>query len=288
MSKILVLGATGTIGNEVVKALAKKDIHFKAAVHNASKAENLKKISPKIEIVEVDLYNPASLAKAFVGIESIFVLTPPGQTMTPTENIVSEAKKAHVKHFVRLSAFSAEDPKWVWGQEHIKAENLLHDSGIPTTVLRPSYFMTNSFGSLQTIKEQGKIYAATGNTKINQIAPSDIGEAAAIVLTTSGHGGKTYQLVGPDSFTTAEVAKVFSDLLGKEVQYVPIDDEALRKQAGTFLPPASIDPFINMYQRFRDGIYSSNASKDLKTLTGKEGLHMKEWLAAGPIHAFKS
>jgi uncharacterized protein YbjT (DUF2867 family) len=287
MAKILVLGATGAIGGEVVKALAKKDVHFKAAVHNASKAEDLKKLSSKIEVVEVDLYNPTSLANALKGIESVFVLTPPGQTIQPSQNILTEAKKAHVKHIVKLSAYGIDDPKWFLGQEHLQVEKLFHDSEIPTTNLRPTSFMSNQFGSLQTIKEQGKIYAAFGDTKINFIAPSDIGEVAAVVLTTPGHGGKTYELTGPDNLSQAEVAKIFSELLGKEVQYVAIDDETLRKQAATFLPPDAIDNFVGMIVRFRAGIYDTHYVPVVKNLIGRDAVSFRDWLAAGPIYAFK-
>jgi len=288
MAEILVLGASGTIGIEVVKALAKKDIKFKAAVHNISKSENLKKISSKIEVVEVDIYSPESLAKAFQGVKSLFVLTPPGQSVAPNQIIAAEAKKAKIKHIVKLSALGTVDPKFIIGQEHIVAEKCFADNGLSITSLRPSSFMSNNAAYFsQSVKEQGKIYAAFANTRINQIAPSDIGEAAAVILTTSGHEGKVYDLTGPDTITYSDVAKILSELLKKDVAYVPIDDATLRKQAATFMPPAAIDPFSNLIQKLREGMYDVKSNNNLKTLLGREGIHLKDWLNAGAISAFK-
>lgn len=80
--KIIVFGASGTIGFEVAKALASQGVPFKAVVHSIEKADKLKRLGSSVEVIQVDLYNPDSIAKALVGIEKVFMALPPGQTNT--------------------------------------------------------------------------------------------------------------------------------------------------------------------------------------------------------------
>jgi len=289
---ILVLGATGGIGSAVSTVLIDRGIRFRAAIRNPQKASTSApftsdKAKSLVEFVEVDLYNPATLEKAFHGIEKVFFMTPPGQTGTAYP-MIEAAKKAGVKYIVKLSALGADETpeKFLWGSEHAQVEEAITKAGIALTSLRPGYFFTNTFGVRQTIKEKSAMYAALGDAKLSMIDPRDIGEVAANCLTQAGHEGKIYNLCGPDNFSYFDLAQIFSEVIAKPVTYTPIDDNQLREMAKTFLKSQSnIDGFSNMMGFFRNGGYNKS-SPDLERVLGHKGRTFRAWIEEnGP--AFK-
>jgi len=276
--KILITGATGTIASAVAEGLGKKGVAFRAGMHNVSKADKLKAITGA-EVVELDLHNPDSLAKALKGIEKIFLLTPPGQTFV-TGGVLEQAKKAGVKHIVKVSAIGAEEKDrtlFVWAAEHKDAEDLINKSGIALTVLRPSAFNTNLFRDVQTIKEKNSIFNASGDAKLNFIQVSDIADVAVATLTTSGHEGKVYQLTGPDSLSYHQIAQLLSDEVGRKITYVPISDEDLRKSI-SFMPQQAVEGFSNIMKYFKSGGYDRPNSGDVEKVAGHKPGSIKDWI----------
>jgi len=278
--KILVFGATGSIGSEVAKALLRRKTPFRAIVHTASKADHLKKEGAGlVEIVEADLYNLDSIAKAAEGIEVVFLMTPPGHTHQNAQ-IGDTLKKAGVKRIVKLSALGCEDgEKFQWAKEHLDAENHFKSIGLPYTSLRPSAFHSNWFNYVPTVKGQNVFFNAAREAKLNHISTHDIGEVAAVALTTPGHEGKNYNITGPDTITFAEGAELLSEVLGRKINYVGLSDEDNRKAAANFLPPQAIDGWVNMYQYFAAGGYNKHFD-DLEKLTGTKGTSLKDFFTA--------
>jgi len=274
------MGATGHIGFQVSRALAAAGVSFKAAVHSVAKAEKVSKISPKIEIVELDIYNPQSFVKALEGVDRLFLLTPPGQNSTQiTDTILEASKKAGVKHIVKLSAMGADDPQFIWGKEHLEVEQRIQKSGVTWTILRPSSFFANIYDDQKTLKEQSLFYRALGDVKVNWISQEDIGEIAAKALIEPGHhAGKIYTLCGPDVINGAELAAILSDKIGKKITYIPITDDQL-KGAVSFLPPPVIDGLVNMFQQFRTGIYAKT-TPDVEKVLGKKPRAIADYVAA--------
>jgi len=278
MSKpqILVFGSTGTVGIEVSKALAKKGVAFRAVVHSIEKADSIKKLGNNIEIVQVNVWQPESISKALEGINKVFLMTPPGQTASGF-GIVDTIKKAGIKNIVKLSALGSDDPAFAWGKEHLDIEEHAKKQGLTITSIRPSSFHSNTFQDVPTIK-QGAVYKAYGNARLNLISNKDIGEVIAKALTETGHEGKTYTLTGPDTLDTNEYAKIISQVIGKEVKYIPINDQELRKQAANFLPTAElVDGFSNMNTYFRNGGYDKHTN-DVQNLLGHKGTTFQSFL----------
>jgi len=282
MSNILVLGATGNNGSEVVAALKKRNVPCKAAVRTKEKGSKIE--GPGVELVEVDLDNVASLTAALQGIQKLFVVTPPVSTHLG-RSIFDEAKKAGVKHVVLLTAACDDHPKFIWGQYHYENEKYLAATGMDYTILRPTSFFVNLFGHLDSIKNESAIYQALGYSKMNFISNSDIGEAAAVVLTTEGHAGKTYTLTGPDTITWFEVADIFSELLDREISYIPITDEQLRAKMAKWMSGQALDGYSNMLEQFRGGLLEID-TPDLEKLLGRKGVGLRDWLPH-VIGAFK-
>jgi len=276
MAKILVFGATGTVGHEVAKALNGLGVKFRAAVRPA-KLEQIKALQ-HAEPVEVDLYNPETIAKALVGIEQVFLMTPPGQTFL-TKTIAEEAKKAGVKHIVKLSALGAEntDPNaFIWAHEHAVFEQTIKDLGIPLTSLRPSAFFAGLFSDAPQVK-QGTVARAFGSAKLNFVSTQDIADVAAIALTQPGHEGKVYYLTGPENLSGEELAVIFSQVLGKTIKFTDLSDAQLRQIAATFLPAQAIDAFSNMFLYFRNGGYDKKFD-DIHKVTGHQPRNVKAWI----------
>jgi len=269
--KILVFGATGNIGREVCAELAKRNTPFRAAVHKIEKAESIKKLGQNIDVVEVDIYNPDSLEKALNGIEKVFFMSPPGQTSS-YKSMSAACKKAGVKHAVKLSALGSEETggKFVWAEEHCVAEKHLNSDGIAVTSIRPSAFFSNIYMDQKTIKNSSTFYKAMEQKRMNFIDNRDIGEAVAVCLTTNGHEGKIYNLTGPDTINFDDLAKIFSDKLGKEVKYVSVSDAQLRETVKAFLPSQeAIDGMSNMWTYFRNGGYDRSCDDGEKLLGRK-------------------
>jgi len=277
--KILITGATGTTGSAVAELLGKKGVPFRVGVHNVAKADTLKAIKGS-EVVELDFYNPDSIAKAVKGIEKIFLVTPPGQTNV-TAGVVEQAKKAGVKHIVKLSALGAEEKDrtlFVWAAEHKDAEDLITKSGIALTAIRPSAFSTNMYFDAKTVKEKSMMFHASADSKMNWILTSDIAEVATIALLNPGHEGKVYTLTGPDTLSFHQIAQLLSDELGRKITYVPISDEDLRKNASGYLPPQSIDSYCNMMKYFKNGGYDKPNTGDVEKVTGHKPGNIKDWI----------
>ena len=157
---ILVTGATGTVGSEVVKQLASLGQNVKASVHTQSKANKFKDQNG-IDTVGIDFYKPETIADAFRHVDRVFLLTPPSPDMTNLySTLITEAKKNDIKYIVKLSVIGADiEPGITIGRLHRQEEKIIEESGMPYTFLRSGAFMqnfVNFFG--QTIREQNAIY----------------------------------------------------------------------------------------------------------------------------------
>lgn len=140
---ILVTGATGTVGSEVVRQLSRdtSDVNIKAAVHSV---ENAKKIEgDRVEAVQIDYNKPETLAAAFKDADKLFLLTHPSSKTTEHEsNLVTEAKKSGIRHIVKQSIMGADLEAEVEAMRlYRQAEKIIEESGIPFTFLRPNEFM---------------------------------------------------------------------------------------------------------------------------------------------------
>jgi len=286
MSKptILVLGSTGAIGTAVTKALLAKKIHFRAGVHNVTKAENLKKQG--VDVVAFEYYDPESVKAALAGISKVFLLTPPGQTIVPGQTLIQAAKAAGVKHIVKLSGLGADAPAFFWAHEHLQVEQDLKASGITYTILRPSTFFSNVWYDQHSLKH-GKIYKyMKQDSRVNWISNDDIADVAVAALTEKGHEGKTYTLTGPENITADELAKLYSEAFGKPVEVVLIDEATLRERAKSYLPAQAIDGYVNCWAYFKSGGYDKQTN-DVKEVLQREPKKLRDYLKGLPADQFK-
>ncbi len=223
---ILVSGATGTNGSEVVRLLSAAGIPVRALVRNRAKADSLAQL-PGVEVVEGDFDNPGSLDTALQGIQKAFMLPPFVNNMVELQhNFIEAAKKAGVQHVVKLSAFGADPNSSIMlGRWHGESEKELEASGMAYTHLQPNGFMQNMLPLAQGIVYQGQFMQPASDAKISNVDARDIAAVAAAVLQEDGHEGKSYVITGPEALSFYEVADRFTKVLGKPVTYVDVSPE---------------------------------------------------------------
>lgn len=225
---ILVTGATGSNGTEIVKRLASRNVQVRAMVRNRDRASAI--AVPNVEVVEGDFDRPATLFSALASVERAFLLTNSSERAEAQQiAFINAARQSGVKHIVKLSQFGADASSTGRFQRyHAAVEAALRASGIAYTILRPNLFMQGLLNFRSTIATQGTFYAAASDAKVSAVDLRDIAEVAVAALTEAGHEGRIYELTGPQALTHAEMAERLSAVLGHRIAFVDILPEAMR------------------------------------------------------------
>jgi len=241
MVTILVTGATGLNGKQIVHSLLKKGgVKVRAAVRDEAKAQDLK--AAGAELVIADLDKPDTLDKAFSGVDRVLLLAPFSEHFEKLfENGVNAAKKAGVKFILKFSATGA-DPKsnFFLSRKHGLTEDLVKNSGIPFAIVQPTFFSDN-FASFDAtpIKNYGQFTGASGHGKAPYISSKDITNVSVeILLNPEKHNGKSYPITGPEAIDAFQVAQIFSEVIGKPVKYNDLPEEEYRKQLTSWGTPS--------------------------------------------------
>ncbi len=184
---ILVFGATGHIGGELISILSSEGVPSVAVTRAPSRERPL----PGIRWAKADLAEPASVDGLLRDVKTMFLLTGNGADLATLQvTTIRAAAKAGVEYVVKLSALGASDrSKSPIGRAHYEAEQELIASGMRWVILRPHVFMQNLLDQLPAIVREGRIFAASGDGKVPFIDTRDIAAVAAVTLTHSGHGG---------------------------------------------------------------------------------------------------
>src|SRR5215211_3098346 len=220
---ILITGATGTTGREVVEALRRLGAKgVRALVRDPARADFIREAG--FETIAGDFGRPETLDAALEGVERALLLTPPTpDTVGQHHDFIAAAAGAGVRYVVKLSAFAADaDAPEGFGRWHGQSENLLKTSGLKWTMLRPNFFMQNLLGQARQIAATGNIFQPVGDARASFIDTRDIAAVAARALTEDGHEGQTYTLTGPEALSYHDVAAKLSRATGREIKYVPV------------------------------------------------------------------
>jgi len=248
---ILITGASGNVGKEVLRQIVKTPATVRAAFQSPAKAVS----SPSgVEIVIMDFNRPETLRSALKGAETVFLVGPPTADLLALERkAIDEMKHAGVRHVVKLSAMGGRGA--IFPRQHADSEDYIQRTGVPYTFLRPNGFMQNLVNyNAGTINSQNAFYGSQRDGKVSHVDVRDIGAVAVKTLTEAGHEGKAYTLTGPAALSNVELAQILSDDLNREIKYVDLS-EAQLKQAmlAAGVPEWSANALCDLQRFYRDG-----------------------------------
>jgi uncharacterized protein YbjT (DUF2867 family) len=221
MIKVLITGATGNVGTEVIKSLQNIDHHLDlyAGVRDLN-ADKIKLGNYKIKFSQFDFTGIDTDRASLDSCDILFLLRPPqiSDVEKYFKPIIDNCKESGVKHIVFLSVQGVEKSKII---PHHKIEKLIVESKIPYTFLRPAYFMQNFTTTLHNeLVNKRRIYLPAGNAKFALIDVRDIGSVSASILTNiSQHLNKSYELTCKEKLSFSEMAEALSSNLGIDIQF---------------------------------------------------------------------
>ncbi|MBN2754244.1 MAG: SDR family oxidoreductase [Candidatus Goldbacteria bacterium] len=268
MGAILVTGASGNTGAELVKLLEKSGSEFFVAARNTG--------APRAR--RFDFMDPSTYTGAFAGIDKVFLMRPPAISNVKKYIFpaIDAAVDAGVRHFVFLSLQGAEKNTFV---PHNKIEAYLKLKKISWTFIRPSFFMQNlTTAHLAEIRDKSEIYVPAGNGRTNFVDVRDVALASYIALAEPGHEGKAYEITGSEALTYYEIAGLLTSALGRKI---------------TYKKPGPLSFFIRKisekqpltYALVTTALYSVSAlglaggtSGDFERLSGKKPVTMAEFI----------
>jgi uncharacterized protein YbjT (DUF2867 family) len=284
---ILVTGATGLNGRELVQRLSARGVPVRALVRNAAQANAL--LSPRpvpqgdgtagIELVEGDMARLETLAAALRGVNRAMLISSSDPAMLDVQsNFIEAARKAGVKHVVKLSGIIPElDSPFRFARMHGEIERRLEASGMAFTHLRAGEFMQAYFRQVPSIIARSALFLPMEDAKIASIDVGDIADVAAVALTNPGHDGKIYPLTGPEALTMAEVAEKLSTVTGKHIRYVNIAPEDAKKaQLAAGVPPYTADALAELFAERRKG-KEANISPAVQMILGRPPISFDEF-----------
>jgi uncharacterized protein YbjT (DUF2867 family) len=278
---ILITGATGTVGSEVVKQLSARgeNIIVKAAARSAT--DNTFENLNRVQVVQLDYDKPDSLAVALKGVDKLFLLTPFQSNMVDlTSNLVSEAKKAKVKYIAKQSVMGADaEPGITPGRLHRQAEKIIEESGIPFTFLRPNFFMQNFVNYYSnSIRSQGAFYMPAGDAKVSFVDVRDIAAVAVkSLINDNQQKGRTYNITGGEALSYGQAAEILSKLVGKKINYVNVTDQDARNGMKDMnMDEWTIKSMIELFEITRAG-YVSEISPIVEQVTGNKPITFSQF-----------
>jgi uncharacterized protein YbjT (DUF2867 family) len=272
MKRILITGATGNIGTEVISSLYKSDTKDQiiAGVRNIDKArQTLNQFQP-LNYVDFDFENPLTFDNSLENIDLIFLLRPPQISDVDKffKPLIRKISEKGIKKIIFLSVQGAEKSKVI---PHNKIERLIRDSELDFIFLRPSYFMQNLTTTLlKDIQTKRKIILPAGKAKFNWIDIKNIAEVTARLLDDfETYKNNEIELTGPENLDFYSVVDLINEVTSDKIEYTsvsPITFFKIKKHDGFsngltivmtmlhFLPRLQKEPIISDFYEYLTGL----------------------------------
>ncbi|GLP95135.1 SDR family oxidoreductase [Paraferrimonas sedimenticola] len=235
---LLLTGANGKTGREVLKALVAKGETVRAFIRQESQWPDLQALGAS-EYAVGDMADGPSIDSAMEGCQKVVHIGPP---MHPDEKAMTQcfvelAKKHQIEHFIYYSVMHPLRRDVRHHSLKLDAEEVLIESMLPYTIVQPIRYMQHLLPIWNTVVETG-VHAMPFNTqvKFNVVDLKDLAEATAIIATTPGHLYATYEFAGPESLSQQDMAEIISDVIGRPVsaQAVTLEQVADKARARGF------------------------------------------------------
>jgi uncharacterized protein YbjT (DUF2867 family) len=269
---ILVTGATGNVGGELVRALAGAGQPVRALVRAGREPGFPAGGQP----VAGDLNQPESLRPALAGVQALF-LYPGYQDMAGT---LAEARQAGVSRVVMLSGSSAAsgDRSNAVSRYMIESEETVRASGLEWTMIRSFGFMSNTVQWVPQLAAGDLIRAPFAGVAVAMIDPYDIAAVAAAALTSDGHGGRVYTVSGPEPLRPADRVRILGEVLGRDLRFEGQPDDEARAEMSAAMPPEYVDAFFDFY--VTGTLDESQPQPDVRDVTGRAPRTFGQWAQA--------
>ncbi|GAA2202090.1 NAD(P)H-binding protein [Streptomyces bangladeshensis] len=272
---ILVTGATGNVGGEVVEALARAGEPVRALVRRPVEPSAWQ--ADKVEQAVGDLNDPSSLAPALDDVRGVFLL--PGYRDMP--GLLDRMRRAGVERVVLLSSLAtvATDTRNVLSEYMIGSETAVRESGLAWTFLRPNAFMSNALRWLPQLRAGDVVRDSFGTVPVASVDPYDIAAVAVRALLDPGHDKRVHALSGPEPLLPAQRLAILGEALGRNLRFHALSDEEGRTEMAAAGVP---EPYIRAFFRFYgDGtLDESQVYPTVEEVTGRPPRSFREWAAA--------
>jgi uncharacterized protein YbjT (DUF2867 family) len=251
--KILVTGATGKVGRELVRRLVDDGVEVKAGTRRPEVAAEL--FGEAVEVVELDYDVTATWDGAVQWADRVFLVPPPfdprgDERLVP---FLDWAVQSGARHLVLLSAMGIE------ARERLalrRIEQRVERTGVDWTFLRPNIYMQNFARGFvaRSIREDGVIRLPVNDAPVSFVDGRDVAAVSARVLEDDRHFGAEYTLTGPEALDHHQVAAVIAEAAGRPVRYEPVSESAVRGVlAGEGWPDGQADTFAGLMSAIREG-----------------------------------
>jgi uncharacterized protein YbjT (DUF2867 family) len=276
---ILITGASGSVGGAVLKRVVESG----AIVSGMYLSEaDTRGVPPKVRTVIADFADKNSLRRAFMSVESLFLVCSPIPKLAELEsNAIEVAGESGVKHLVLSSSAGAgrwnrSFPKW-----HTEAEHALASSGVPYSIVRPNSFMQNIIAFFaHTIQTQDAFYSSMGNSRASLIDVQDIADVIAALLTSRKPQDRAYELNGPEALSYADVAERISRVCGRTIRYIDIPmPEQKKAMLNAGMPEWQAQALLDLQEYYVQG-NGGELTDDVQRITGHAPRDLDQFLTA--------
>lgn len=280
---IVVTGATGHLGRLVVEALLRNGTPASDIVAAGRFVERIDDLAARgVRVARIDFEDPATLQPAFEGANAVLLVSSSevGRRAPQHINAIDAAKAAGVQRLVYTSAPGATTSALILAPEHKVTEEYLAASGIPYTILRNNWYHENYVQAARQAEAAGSLVTSAGDGLVASASRADYADAAAVVLVTDGHEGRTYELSGDHAWNQTELASTIADIIGKPVELVSLSsEEHAAALASAGLDEGTVGFIVGLDANIRDGLLSGT-SGELSALIGRPTTPLREGLAA--------
>jgi uncharacterized protein YbjT (DUF2867 family) len=276
---ILVTGATGNVGGNVVDQLVKRGADVRALVRDPAKAN----LPASVEVVQGDLLDVDSLRAAMSDVSTLFLLNGVvADEFTQALIALNVAREVGIERVVYLSVIHSDvyvDVPHFAGKFGV--ERMIEAMGMNATILRPAYYMDNEITIRDVVTAYGIYPMPIGDIGLAMIDARDVGEVAAVELLRREHSPEplpstVINLVGPDTLTGADAAAIWSDVLGRPVAFPGNDTAGFEQNLRQFMPSWMAYDMRQMAERFvSDGMVPQ--AGDVERLTALLGRPLRTY-----------
>ncbi|NLP03909.1 MAG: NmrA family NAD(P)-binding protein [Fibrobacter sp.] len=254
MQKILIMGADKTVGNFLVERLGQMGVKCRAACHNPQRLHS-GDYSTVVERVPFDFSDKLSIERAFNQVSALFLLTPENENLfSNVKSSMEVARDFSIKQVVYVSLLGGENPSCGGPliKLHRQAEDLIRNSSIPYTILRPNCLMQSFLSLIEP--STGMIYLPMGEAKVSLIDARDVAIVAAdIFLPGAHHYYKTYNLTGKEALSMHQVASRLSEVSGVKVGYVDVPESTAAENFRKIYPRERVGMILEYLKLLSSG-----------------------------------